>query len=181
MEHPAATCILYDDTHCDGSDGLKELGNGAILLTDTAALGFDVESISVKKGCQLSIYSGIPFSLKIDETNHTFELLIVLSYNSLASRLFEKFAGKSLNGETQFVNAIEEDLHITLEDDESLKDFDDNVNSAFCSCVAPVTYGYPIYSALPWYPNYQFYTGFYPNYFQNRLVGPQRFAYSFWH
>ena len=99
----------------------------------------------------------------------------------LASENWDYFAGKTLNGETQFVNAIEEDLHITLEDDESLKDFDDNVNSAFCSCVAPVTYGYPVYSALPWYPNYQFYTGFYPNYFQNRLVGPQRFAYSFWH
>ena len=41
-----------------------------MLLTDTAALGFDVESISVKKGCQLSIYSGINFSHKIDETNN---------------------------------------------------------------------------------------------------------------
>ena len=58
VEDSGASCILYDDEKCDGSEGVKELTNGALLLTDTTALDFDVESISIKKGCQLSVYSG---------------------------------------------------------------------------------------------------------------------------
>ena len=57
-EHSSAGCILYDDEKCDGSDGIKILAAGELLMTDTTALDFDVESISIKKGCHMTVYTG---------------------------------------------------------------------------------------------------------------------------
>ena len=54
----AAGCIIYDDKRCDGHEGRKELLNGEILSKVTESLDFDIESVSVKKGCQLTVYTG---------------------------------------------------------------------------------------------------------------------------
>ena len=56
VTHPSADCILYDDEDCDGSEGVKEMRQGAFVLNK---LDFDVESVSIRKGCYLNIYSGI--------------------------------------------------------------------------------------------------------------------------
>ena len=52
---PDASCVLYDDELCDGTEGEKELTGGESVESVT---DFDVESVSVKKGCQLTIYTG---------------------------------------------------------------------------------------------------------------------------
>ena len=53
--HPGADCILYDDENCDGEEGVKELRRGESFMR---SLEFDVESVSVRKGCFLHIYTG---------------------------------------------------------------------------------------------------------------------------
>ena len=55
---------MYDDEKCDGSEGIRKLSAGESFVNGTTALGFDVESISIKKGCQLKIFSG----------NHNFKM-----------------------------------------------------------------------------------------------------------
>ena len=57
-ENSDAKCILYDDENCDGYDGIKKLKNGDVVKNIEEKFGFDVESISIKKGCQLTVYSG---------------------------------------------------------------------------------------------------------------------------
>ena len=57
-KYSGASCILYDDGKCDGTEGLKELKNGDVVKNIEDTLGFDVESISIKKGCQLTVYTG---------------------------------------------------------------------------------------------------------------------------
>ena len=43
---------------CDGTEGLKKLVNVDVVKNIEDTLGFDVESISIKKGCQLTVYTG---------------------------------------------------------------------------------------------------------------------------
>ena len=50
-----ATCVLYDDENCDGREGVKEMTQGEFLLS---SLEFDVESVSIRKGCFLNMYTG---------------------------------------------------------------------------------------------------------------------------
>ena len=65
VTHPAAGCILYDDSKCYGEEGMQTMSSGGFLLTDQTELGWDVESVSIRKGCQLSIYSGIKWAIAI--------------------------------------------------------------------------------------------------------------------
>ena len=50
-----ASSILYDDENCHGEEGVKEMTQGEFLMSP---LGFDVESVSVRKGCFLNLYTG---------------------------------------------------------------------------------------------------------------------------
>jgi len=54
-KYRGASCILYDDENCDGEEGMKEMAQGDFLMS---SLGFDVESVSVRKGCFLNLYTG---------------------------------------------------------------------------------------------------------------------------
>ena len=56
--HPHTSCVLYDGPKCNGKEGLKELSNGASLVDVRGILDFDVESVSVRHGCQLTLYTG---------------------------------------------------------------------------------------------------------------------------
>ena len=53
-----ASCILYDGQKCNGKEGLKELSNGADVTNVKEMLHFNVESVSVRHGCQLTVYTG---------------------------------------------------------------------------------------------------------------------------
>ena len=43
-----------------------------------------------------------------------------------------------MTGDNHLFHATDLDIHINLDGNEELEKFDDNVNSAFCSCVNPV-------------------------------------------
>ena len=53
--YPDAACVLYDDEYCDGEEGVKELRSGEFFMD---SLEFDVESVSIRKGCRLNVYTG---------------------------------------------------------------------------------------------------------------------------
>ena len=55
---PHTSCVLYGGQKCNGKEGLKELSNGANLFNVKEMLDFDVESVSVRDGCQLTLYTG---------------------------------------------------------------------------------------------------------------------------
>ena len=61
--HLDADCVLYDDEHCDGEEGVIEMRRGEYFMNATLDLEFDVESVSVRKGCFLDVYTGT-FCLK---------------------------------------------------------------------------------------------------------------------
>ena len=42
--------------------------------------------------------------------------------------------GSDLTGDDHVFDATRDDIHVTLDEDEDLVNFDDNVNSAFCGC-----------------------------------------------
>jgi len=118
-KHTTADCILYDDEECDGDEGVKEMRRGGVLLTAKTVLPFDVESVSIRKGCQLTVYTG-----------------------------------ERLSGEYHIFTAVNDNLHITLDEDEELQKFDDNVNSAICSCMTPIfrhPVGYISTNKFPYY------------------------------
>ena len=56
--YPDASCILYDDEKCNGQEGVKEMGNGDIAMNIETMYSFDIESVSVRQGCTLTIFSG---------------------------------------------------------------------------------------------------------------------------
>ena len=49
---------MYDDERCDGDEGIKKLKSGDVVSNIEEMLGFDIESVSIKKGCQLKINTG---------------------------------------------------------------------------------------------------------------------------
>ena len=57
--HPNAACILYDDERCDGQEGMKEMGNGETTFDIRDKLNYDIESVSVRQGCQLAVDTGL--------------------------------------------------------------------------------------------------------------------------
>ena len=56
--YPNARCILYDDEKCNGAEGMKQMGNGDDITNIEMRYSFDVESISIKRGCEMTIFSG---------------------------------------------------------------------------------------------------------------------------
>ena len=56
-KYPDASCILFDNDFCDGSDGLIELTNGGMINNIEARSGLDIESFAVREGCKLSMYT----------------------------------------------------------------------------------------------------------------------------
>ncbi len=50
--------MLYDDERLDGSQGLKGMRGGENISDFESNFKFDVESIFIKKGCELQIYAG---------------------------------------------------------------------------------------------------------------------------
>jgi hypothetical protein len=70
--HPQTSCVLYDGQKCNGKDGLKELSNRDNLVDVKRILEFDIESVSVRHGCQLTLYTG-----KFSTTNYIDKLHIL--------------------------------------------------------------------------------------------------------
>ena len=67
--HPDANCVLYQNINCmDGAKGAKEMGTEDSLLDIEKATRtnetFEVESISVRQGCELIVYQGSNFYRK---------------------------------------------------------------------------------------------------------------------
>ena len=56
QSHPDSFCIVYDDEECKGADGLKAFDKDEIITEPPES--FDVESISVRKGCQFTVNNG---------------------------------------------------------------------------------------------------------------------------
>ena len=55
--YPDSFCIVYDNEECNGEDGRKLFDNGEVMARPQKS--FDIESISIKKGCQLTVNTGI--------------------------------------------------------------------------------------------------------------------------
>ena len=53
--YPRADCILYDDEKCIGEEGFKVMTRGSEIRSIVQDVGFDVESVSLRAGCQLKI------------------------------------------------------------------------------------------------------------------------------
>ena len=54
--HPGSFCIVYDDEECKGADGFKAFDKDESIIEPPDS--FDVESISVRKGCQFTVNNG---------------------------------------------------------------------------------------------------------------------------
>lgn len=107
---------------------------GEVLMS---GLEFDVESISVRKGCSLNVYTG-----------------------------------SRLTGDNHLFHGSTDDMHITFDEDEKLEKFDDNVNSAICSCVNPVWKYYQFHGARFYQaPFYHYPRYFYPVQYYGGIVG----------
>jgi len=61
-KYPDASCILFDNDFCAGSDGLIELTNGGMIDNIEARSGLDIESFAVREGCKLSMYTSSDFT-----------------------------------------------------------------------------------------------------------------------
>jgi len=84
--YSGASCILYDDEDCDGNEGVKAMTQGEFLMTEP--LGFDVESVSVRKGCYLNMYTGT----RLTGDNHLlFDSKADIHINMDANYRLEKF------------------------------------------------------------------------------------------
>ena len=60
--YPVANCILYHEPDCDDTKGTKEMGDGDTMMdiekvTRTNET-FEVESVSVREGCELIVHTG---------------------------------------------------------------------------------------------------------------------------
>ena len=107
---------------------MKVMKNGDVATNFEETYGFDVESISIKKGHKLTIYQGNINEIDIHSKMY-------LEYEVTVRRkillIFFKYIilGNSLNGKSKKFVADANDVHVS---DEELKSFDDNVNSAKC-------------------------------------------------
>ena len=57
-ENPNTSCILYDSANCNGEERSMTLQNGDSLSNVRNITSWDVESISVRTGCQLTVDTG---------------------------------------------------------------------------------------------------------------------------
>jgi len=80
-----ASCILYDDEDCDGNEGVKEMKQNEFLINP---LGFDVESVSVRKGCYLNVYTGTRLT---GATHQIFDSNADMHINMDANKKLKKF------------------------------------------------------------------------------------------
>ena len=105
---------------------MKVMKNGDVATNFEETYGFDVESISIKKGHKLTIYQG-----NINEIDIHSKMYLELTVRRKILLIFFKYIilGNSLNGKSKKFVADASDMHVS---DEELKSFDDNVNSAKC-------------------------------------------------
>ena len=59
-KNPGAACILYDDAKCNHRKGLEIMENGKLIKNLENTAYFEVQSISVRRGCRLTVYTGNP-------------------------------------------------------------------------------------------------------------------------
>ena len=79
--------------------------------------------------------------------------------------------GSRLTGDNHLFHGSTDDMHITFDEDEKLEKFDDNVNSAICSCVNPV-WKYQFHGARFYQtPFYHYPRYFYPVQYYGGIVG----------
>ena len=57
-ENLGAGCILYDGARCKHQKGLKVLQNSNLIKNLEETANFEVESISIRSGCRLTVYTG---------------------------------------------------------------------------------------------------------------------------
>ena len=102
-------------------------------MNATLDLKFDVESVSVRKGSFLDVYTGM-FCLgtRLKKSR----LLINYSHKLYATYLIERFTINVLGAEFTGVHHVlfdyEDDIHVTFDEEGDLIELDDNVNSAYC-------------------------------------------------
>ena len=85
--HGDADCVLFDDEYCDGEEGFKELKQGEKFMNATNDLGFDVEFVSVRKGCFLSVFTGKFFQRSVC-SNVGILLLININNCNISDKTF---------------------------------------------------------------------------------------------
>ena len=59
LRYPDASCVLYNNEFCDDREGVVQLSNGGEIDSIEEKAGFDIASFSVKKGCELTMYTGM--------------------------------------------------------------------------------------------------------------------------
>ena len=59
LRYPDASCVLYNHDFCDDRAGVVQLSNGGEIDNIEENAGFDISSFSVKKGCELTMFTGI--------------------------------------------------------------------------------------------------------------------------
>ena len=64
-ENNGSGCILYDGARCKHQKGLKVLHNSNLIKNLEETANFEVESISVRSGCRLTVYTGKFYIFKI--------------------------------------------------------------------------------------------------------------------
>ena len=135
VRHSKADCVLYDKVDCDKTIGTREMGNGDTImdiekLTKTNET-FEVESISVREGCALTVYTGKNIII-LKYTSRLIE-----SYNCRIMRnRFPYILGNKLDGMGNTYSAYRQNLHVSFQNElqDVEKVFHDNVKSAECTC-----------------------------------------------
>ena len=100
-------------------------------MNATSDLGFDVESVSIRKGCFLDVYTGT-FCLKarLKRSNYSHKLYVTYLIESFTINVL----GADFTGVHHVLLDSEDDIHVTFDEEEDLIELDDNVNSAYCGC-----------------------------------------------
>ena len=58
-DNPTTSCILYDSAKCNGEERAQKMENEEAISDFRNMTGWDVESIFVRSGCQLTVDTGI--------------------------------------------------------------------------------------------------------------------------
>ena len=64
-DNPGSGCILYDSARCKHKKGIKVLKNSNLIKNLEETANFEAESISIRSGCRLTVYTGIIYLFNI--------------------------------------------------------------------------------------------------------------------